>query len=129
MLAAPFLVASGPRCTVAVSDLRAYSTGLSISWLIAGPDDLDVGRAYLDKLIERYKDNSFTDRDGSVCKIWFSDMVKRSVDECMQLWGGAGYMDASVISRLYTATRLHPIHVGPNEMHKSLMGRNYVRER
>ncbi|MFO1426996.1 MAG: acyl-CoA dehydrogenase family protein [Steroidobacteraceae bacterium] len=91
--------------------------------------ELDVGRAYLDKLIERYKDNSFTDRDGSVCKIWFSDMVKRSVDECMQLWGGAGYMDASVISRLYTATRLHPIHVGPNEMHKSLMGRNYVRER
>ena len=47
MLAAPFLVASGPRCTVAVSDLRAYSTGLSISWLIAGPDDLDVGRAVL----------------------------------------------------------------------------------
>jgi acyl-CoA dehydrogenase len=91
--------------------------------------DLDVGRAYLDKLIEKYRAGEFTDRDGSVCKIWFSDMVKRSVDECVQLWGGAGWMDSSVISRLYTATRLHPIHVGPNEMHKSLMGRNYTRER
>jgi acyl-CoA dehydrogenase len=91
--------------------------------------DLEVGRAYLDKLIEKYRAQEFTDRDGSVCKIWFADMVKRSVDECVQLWGGAGWMDSSVISRLYTATRLHPIHVGPNEMHKSLMGRNYVRDR
>ena len=56
-------------------------------------------------------------------------MVKRAVDECLQLWGGAGWMDSSVISRLYTATRLHPIHVGPNELHKSLMGRSYGRVR
>jgi len=91
--------------------------------------DLDVGRAYLDTLIDKYRDRAFSDRDGSVCKIWFSDMVKRSVDQCVQLWGGTGWMDSSVISRLYTATRLHPIHVGPNEMHKALLGRSYVRER
>jgi alkylation response protein AidB-like acyl-CoA dehydrogenase len=89
--------------------------------------NLDVGRAYLDSLIEKFRNKSFTDRDGSVCKIWFADMVRRSVDECLQLWGGAGYMDSSPISRLFTATRLHPIHVGPNEMHKSLMGRRYVK--
>jgi acyl-CoA dehydrogenase len=88
---------------------------------------IEVGRAYLDSLVEKFRDRSFTDRDGSVCKIWFADMVKRTVDECLQLWGGAGWMDGSPISRLYTATRLHPIHVGPNELHKSLMGRAYVR--
>jgi acyl-CoA dehydrogenase len=89
--------------------------------------DLEVGRAYLDKLVEKYKAGEFSDRDGSVCKIWFADMVKRSVDKCLQLWGGAGWMNENVISRLYTATRLHPIHVGPNEMHKSLLGRAYVK--
>jgi len=87
--------------------------------------DVDVGRAYLDSLIVKYRERKFTDRDGSICKIWFSDMVKRSVDECVQLWGGAGWMDSALISRLYTATRLHPIHVGPNEMHKALLGRAY----
>jgi 2-polyprenyl-3-methyl-5-hydroxy-6-metoxy-1,4-benzoquinol methylase len=87
--------------------------------------DLEVGRAYLDRLIMKYREHAFTDRDGSICKIWFSDMVKRTVDECLQLWGGAGFMDSTLISRLYTAARLHPIHVGPNEMHKALLGRAY----
>lgn len=88
---------------------------------------LDVSRAYLASLVDKFRTDSFTDHDGSVCKIWFSDMVKWCVDECLQLWGGAGWMDGSLISRLYTATRLHPIHVGPNEMHKALMGRRYVK--
>jgi acyl-CoA dehydrogenase len=88
--------------------------------------DLEVGRAYLDSLVVKYREGTFTERDGSICKIWFSDMVKRTIDECLQLWGGAGWMDSSPIARLYTATRLHPIHVGPNELHKSLMGRAYV---
>ena len=88
---------------------------------------LEAGRAYLDALVMKFRTDSFTDRDGSTCKIWFADMVKRAVDECLQLWGGAGWMDESPISRLFTATRLHPIHVGPNELHKSILGRSYVR--
>ena len=88
---------------------------------------LDVGRAYLDSLVQKYRDKLFTDRDGSVCKIWFSDMVTNVAHEMLQLWGGAGWMNTSPIAKLYTAARLHPIHVGPNEMHKSLMGRTYVR--
>ena len=88
---------------------------------------LDVGRAYLDSLIAKYRENKFTDRDGSICKIWFSDMVSKVVSELLQLWGGAGWMNTSPIAKLFTAARLHPIHVGPNEMHKSLMGRNYTR--
>jgi hypothetical protein len=27
---------------------------------------------------------------------------------------------------MYTAARLQRIHVGPNELHKSLLGRSYV---
>lgn len=88
--------------------------------------EIEVGRAYLDSLIAKFRDGTFDDRDGSVCKIWFSQMVKRTVDDLLQLWGGMGWMDSSPIARLYTATRLHAIHVGPNEMHKSLLGRAYV---
>ncbi|MET0658301.1 MAG: acyl-CoA dehydrogenase family protein [Steroidobacteraceae bacterium] len=90
--------------------------------------DVDVARAYLEKLIERYRDGEFTDRDGSRCKIWFSDMENRVVDKCLQLWGGNGWMDDMPIARMYTAARLQKIHVGPNELHKSLMGRRYVKD-
>lgn len=30
-----------------MSELRAYSTGLSISWLVSGPEELNLGRAAL----------------------------------------------------------------------------------
>lgn len=90
--------------------------------------DVDVAGAYMEKLIERYRNNEFTDRDGSRCKLFFSEMEMRVVNKCLQLWGGNGWMDEMPISRMYTAARLQPIHVGPNEMHKSLMGRAYVRD-
>jgi alkylation response protein AidB-like acyl-CoA dehydrogenase len=90
--------------------------------------DIDVARAYLQSLIDKYRENAFTDRDGWRCKIWFADMEGRVVDSCLQLWGGNGWMDDMPISRMYTAARLQRIHVGPNELHKSLLGRHYVRD-
>jgi acyl-CoA dehydrogenase len=90
--------------------------------------DIDVARAYLHDLIRKYRDREFSDRDGWRCKIWFSEMENRVVDSCVQLWGGNGWMDEMPISRMYTAARLQKIHVGPNEMHKSLLGRDYLRE-
>ena len=90
--------------------------------------DIDVARAYLQDLIGKYRERAFTDRDGSRCKIWFADMEGRVVDSCLQLWGGYGWMDDMPISRMYAAARLQRIHVGPNELHKSLMGRRYLRD-
>ncbi|MFA5631569.1 MAG: acyl-CoA dehydrogenase family protein [Porticoccaceae bacterium] len=88
--------------------------------------DIDVSQAYFNTLVERYKAGEFTDRDGSRCKLWFSDMECRVVDSLLQLWGGMGWMDETPISRIYTAARLQKIHVGPNEMHKHLLGRAYL---
>ena len=90
--------------------------------------DIDVARAYLQDLIGKYRERAFTDRDGSRCKIWFADMEGRVVDSCLQLWGGYGWMDDMPISRMYAAARLQRIHVGPNELHKSLMGLRYLRD-
>ena len=90
--------------------------------------DIEVGQAYMDKLLDKFRAREFKDRDGSCCKLWFSEMEMRVVDKCLQLWGGNGWMDEMPISRMYTAARLQPIHVGTNELHKSLMGRRYVRD-
>jgi acyl-CoA dehydrogenase len=90
--------------------------------------DIEVGRAYLDSLITKFRDSTFTDRDGWQCKVWFSEMEGRVLDSCLQFWGGSGWMDESPISRMYTAARLQRLHAGPNELAKSILGRSYVRE-
>ena len=45
------------------------------------------------------------------------------VDECLQLHGGAGYMDEYEISRMYADARVQKIYGGTNEIMKELIGR------
>jgi alkylation response protein AidB-like acyl-CoA dehydrogenase len=43
-------------------------------------------------------------------------MQGRVVDQCVQLHGGAGYMDEYPISKLYTAARITRIFGGTSEI-------------
>src|SRR6185503_4536694 len=75
--------------------------------------ELAVGRAYLDEVIRDYKANGRLDiTKCAMAKIWLPEMEARIIDQCVQLHGGAGYMDEYVVSRLYTAARLHRIFAG-----------------
>jgi acyl-CoA dehydrogenase len=88
--------------------------------------DIEVSQAYFDSLVMKYKNGQFENDDGSRSKIWFSDMECRVIDTLLQFWGGMGWMDETPISRFYTAARLQKIHVGPNEMHKHILGKKYL---
>jgi alkylation response protein AidB-like acyl-CoA dehydrogenase len=45
------------------------------------------------------------------------------MDRCVQLHGGAGYMDEYPISKLYTAARIHRIYGGTSEIMKYTIAR------
>jgi acyl-CoA dehydrogenase len=46
------------------------------------------------------------------------------VDECLQLFGGAGYMNEYPIARMYTDARVMRIFGGTNEIMKELIARS-----
>ena len=46
------------------------------------------------------------------------------VDECVQLHGGAGYMDEYRISRLYTDARISRIFAGTSEIMREIIARS-----
>jgi alkylation response protein AidB-like acyl-CoA dehydrogenase len=58
-----------------------------------------------------------------MAKLWFPQMEGRVIDGCVQLHGGAGYMDEYPVSRLYTAARLHRIFAGTDEIIRLVVGR------
>jgi alkylation response protein AidB-like acyl-CoA dehydrogenase len=90
--------------------------------------EIAVGRAFLNELIRKYRAGEMTPRDASMLKIWLPEMEGRVIDTCLQFWGGAGFSDESVISRMYTAARVQRIHAGATELQKAMMGRAYARE-
>jgi acyl-CoA dehydrogenase len=89
--------------------------------------DITVGKILMDEMIRRFRRGEFSDRDGSMTKLWHTEMEGRVLDACVQLWGGMGWMDETAISRMFTAARVTRIFVGSNELQKDLIARKYTR--
>ncbi len=60
----------------------------------------------------------------SMSKMLLSDLENEIVDECLQLFGGYGYMDEYPISRMYADARVQRIYGGTNEIMKLLIARS-----
>ena len=57
-------------------------------------------------------------------KLSASEVEGRVADECLQLHGGAGYMDEYEISRVFANARISRIYAGSSEIMKEIIGRN-----
>lgn len=86
--------------------------------------DLAVGRAFLDDCLRSWVDGGHLDFNlCALAKLWLPEMEGRVIDRCVQLHGGAGYMDEYPVSRLYTAARLHRIFGGTDEIMRLVVGK------
>lgn len=56
-------------------------------------------------------------------KWWLTEQQCKVADECLQLFGGYGYMAEYPISRMYADARIQKIYGGTNEIMKLIIGR------
>jgi acyl-CoA dehydrogenase len=80
-----------------------------------------IGRVFLDNCVERFIAGTLDDTSCAMAKYWLTDCECRIVDECVQLHGGYGYMSEYPIARMWTASRVHRIYAGSNEIMKELI--------
>jgi len=85
--------------------------------------ELTVGRDFLNACLKRFVEGSFDLATAAMAKIWLCELEQRVAHECVQLHGGAGYMDEYVISRIYTNARLQTIYAGTTELQKVAIAR------
>jgi acyl-CoA dehydrogenase len=85
---------------------------------------LMVGRAFIDQCVHRLLAGELDTATASMAKLWGSETQGRVVDECLQLFGGYGYMDEYVISRMYTDARVQRIYGGTSEIMKEVIFRS-----
>jgi acyl-CoA dehydrogenase len=82
-----------------------------------------IARTFLDDLIVKLLDGELDPSLAAMAKWWTTDMQCKVVDECLQLFGGYGYMKEYPIARLYADARVQKIYGGTNEVMKMLIAR------
>lgn len=87
-----------------------------------------VGRQFTDRCIETFMKGELDAVDAAMAKMWLSNMHCKVVDECLQLFGGWGYMWEYPIARAYADARIVKIAGGSIEVMKHIIGRRLFAE-
>ena len=85
--------------------------------------EIDVTRAFVDRCIAALVAGELTIEAAAEAKWWTTELVKRVVDEGVQLHGGYGYMLEYPIARAYLDARVQTIYGGTTEIMKEIIGR------
>jgi acyl-CoA dehydrogenase len=82
-----------------------------------------VGRAFIDRCVERLLQGELDAATAAMAKLWASETEGRVIDELLQLHGGYGYMNEFLIGRMYADARIARIYGGTNEIMKEVIAR------
>lgn len=85
-----------------------------------------VGRTFTDKCIQLFMQDKLDAVDAAMAKMWLSNLHCKVVDECLQLFGGWGYMWEYPIARAYADARIVKIAGGSIEVMKHIIGRHML---
>lgn len=85
--------------------------------------EIELGRTYVDAMIADYVQKIDITKRVSMGKAWFGEMVNRVAYNCLQLYGGYGYMEEYPICRYYRDVRVITIFAGATEVMKSIVGK------
>ncbi len=82
-----------------------------------------VARTFVDKCIALMLNGELDAETAAMAKWWTSDLQCKIIDECLQLFGGYGYMWEYPISRAFADARVQRIYAGTNEIMKEIISR------
>ena len=88
--------------------------------------EIDVAQAYVDQCVIAHNEGQLSAADDAAkAKLFTSELRAALRTTCLQLHGGAGYMDEYPISRMYTNARISRIYAGtrPRSCEKSSLVR------
>ncbi len=86
--------------------------------------EVQVARVFVDKCTELLLQDKLDTATASMAKYWCSDLQCKVMDECVQLFGGYGFMWEYPITRAYADARVQRIYGGTNEIMKEVITRS-----
>jgi acyl-CoA dehydrogenase len=84
---------------------------------------VEVGRAFLDRVIGEHVAGKYLVKECSMAKWWTTDMAQDVIDTCLQFFGGYGYMMEYPVTRAFMDARVQRIYAGTNEIMKVIIAK------
>jgi len=88
--------------------------------------EIAINRAFYEKCADAYTEQRLTAEDAAMLKYASTEMQCKTVDQCLQLFGGYGYTTEYPISRFYTDARIQRIYGGTSEIMRELVARSML---
>ncbi|WP_280424711.1 acyl-CoA dehydrogenase family protein [Nocardia carnea] len=85
--------------------------------------ELKVTQSFVDQSILAHTAGELTAVDAARAKWWTADVQNRTLDTCVQMFGGYGFMNEYRVARAWKDARVTRIWAGSNEIMKELIGR------
>ncbi len=82
-----------------------------------------VARALFDDMLQRFLEGTLDAATAASAKYWASEALGKVADECLQLFGGYGYMTEYPIARLWADARASRIYAGASDIMKTIIAR------
>jgi len=85
--------------------------------------EVEVSQAYLDQCLTQLVAEKLTPEDAAIAKLWATEMQGKVVDQCLQLFGGYGFMREYGVARRFVDARVSRIYGGTSEIMKEIVGK------
>jgi len=86
--------------------------------------EVQIAQVFVDKCLELTLQDKLDTATASMAKYWCTDLQCKVMDECLQLFGGYGYMWEYPITRAFADARVQRIYGGTNEIMKEVITRS-----
>lgn len=83
-----------------------------------------MARIFVDECIQRMIDGELDTVTASIVKLNLSELECKVMDECLQFFGGYGYMLEYPITQMYADARVQRIYGGASEIMKEIIARS-----
>ena len=87
---------------------------------------IEVNKAFCAQCSDQYDQGELTAVNASIAKLTTTELQGKVADECLQLFGGYGYMKEYPISRDFVDARIQRIYGGTSEIMKEIIARSIV---
>jgi acyl-CoA dehydrogenase len=88
--------------------------------------EIEINKAFVEKCVSKFEMKTMSLPEAAMVKLSSTEMLCKVADECLQLFGGYGYMSEYPIGRMFTDARVLKIYAGTSEIMKEMISRDLL---